>query len=641
MNELTKDQWKKSMSTGFGDSSHPINVDNPHHDKLVVKLENAEMAMSDMTKAIEYSDKLQKMFNVSDDLEDWVKAKLNHAADYIATVRDYLKFYHDEKSLGTSDQEVNERWTRKYKTSIDCSHPKGFSQRAHCAGRKARRAGRSTKSSSVNEVEVYNEVLKDLIEDILEEESSMAMGAVKQINSDAQELQSMLKPQMELPDWCKAKLNLAGEYLDDVYHHLDHFGPQGRKFDENINELDYEGAVGFHELMTFYGKASDEQRQQMDDCLANKNVDCVKDLVHQVTGMTMNNVKEAVTDPRFLAMKQMSPQDLERYILSTQQKKSSYVPPVIQKAYWISPIGELTPVSDHERWAKEMYPDAKDPKMEAFRNGYIRMVYSVLKNGRVQFDFQNIKTPSGGEEFNKNGNSTLGIPPVKPNVMVVIHQFIKEKNKLTNTVADGNLEEAMSIEEDWKKMLGTAALAAATAFGTPQVQGGASANVTTPQPVVTTTVQKQYPYTVEDIIAATLVDEAGGEKNSLEGMHAVLNVIMNRAKGNIRQAAIECLKPKQFSGWNPVDKKSADAIKKFIDSKRGHSQFKNALKLVDQAKNKSLKDITKGSNHFLNVKLTQQQRKGGKLPSWYDPKKVVVDYGKHRFLKLEESYELA
>lgn len=641
MNELTKDQWKKSMSTGFGDSSHPINVDNPHHDKLVVKLENAEMAMSDMTKAIEYSDKLQKMFNVSDDLEDWVKAKLNHAADYIATVRDYLKFYHDEKSLGTSDQEINERWTRKYKTSIDCSHPKGFSQRAHCAGRKARRAGRSTKSSSVNEVEVYNEVLKDLIEDILEEESSMAMGAVKQINSDAQELQSMLKPQMELPDWCKAKLNLAGEYLDDVYHHLDHFGPQGRKFDENINELDYEGAVGFHELMTFYGKASDEQRQQMDDCLANKNVDCVKDLVHQVTGMTMNNVKEAVTDPRFLAMKQMSPQDLERYILSTQQKKSSYVPPVIQKAYWISPIGELTPVSDHERWAKEMYPDAKDPKMEAFRNGYIRMVYSVLKNGRVQFDFQNIKTPSGGEEFNKNGNSTLGIPPVKPNVMVVIHQFIKEKNKLTNTVADDNLEEAMSIEEDWKKMLGTAALAAATAFGTPQVQGGASANVTTPQPVVTTTVQKQYPYTVEDIIAATLVDEAGGEKNSLEGMHAVLNVIMNRAKGNIRQAAIECLKPKQFSGWNPVDKKSADAIKKFIDSKRGHSQFKNALKLVDQAKNKSLKDITKGSNHFLNVKLTQQQRKGGKLPSWYDPKKVVVDYGKHRFLKLEESYELA
>jgi hypothetical protein len=31
---------------------------------------------------------------------------------------------------------VNEKWTEKYKRSIDCSSPKGFSQKAHCAGRK-------------------------------------------------------------------------------------------------------------------------------------------------------------------------------------------------------------------------------------------------------------------------------------------------------------------------------------------------------------------------------------------------------------------------------------------------------------------------------------------------------------------------
>ena len=31
---------------------------------------------------------------------------------------------------------VTEKWTAKYKRSIDCSHPKGFSQRAHCQGRK-------------------------------------------------------------------------------------------------------------------------------------------------------------------------------------------------------------------------------------------------------------------------------------------------------------------------------------------------------------------------------------------------------------------------------------------------------------------------------------------------------------------------
>lgn len=31
---------------------------------------------------------------------------------------------------------MNEQWSDKYKKSIDCSNPKGFSQKAHCQGRK-------------------------------------------------------------------------------------------------------------------------------------------------------------------------------------------------------------------------------------------------------------------------------------------------------------------------------------------------------------------------------------------------------------------------------------------------------------------------------------------------------------------------
>jgi hypothetical protein len=34
--------------------------------------------------------------------------------------------------------ELFEKWSQKYKRSIDCKNPKGFSQRAHCAGRKKR-----------------------------------------------------------------------------------------------------------------------------------------------------------------------------------------------------------------------------------------------------------------------------------------------------------------------------------------------------------------------------------------------------------------------------------------------------------------------------------------------------------------------
>jgi hypothetical protein len=31
---------------------------------------------------------------------------------------------------------ITEEWSQKYKNSINCSHPKGFSQKAHCAGKK-------------------------------------------------------------------------------------------------------------------------------------------------------------------------------------------------------------------------------------------------------------------------------------------------------------------------------------------------------------------------------------------------------------------------------------------------------------------------------------------------------------------------
>lgn len=63
------------------------------------------------------------------------------------------------KTIGTAggdpvmvmDRGLNESWSKKYKKSIDCSHPKGFSQKAHCAGRSARQAGKKTKSKSVSE----------------------------------------------------------------------------------------------------------------------------------------------------------------------------------------------------------------------------------------------------------------------------------------------------------------------------------------------------------------------------------------------------------------------------------------------------------------------------------------------------------
>jgi len=36
----------------------------------------------------------------------------------------------------STESTVNEKWSEKYKRSINCNNPKGFSQRAHCQGRK-------------------------------------------------------------------------------------------------------------------------------------------------------------------------------------------------------------------------------------------------------------------------------------------------------------------------------------------------------------------------------------------------------------------------------------------------------------------------------------------------------------------------
>ena len=46
-------------------------------------------------------------------------------------------------------KEFQESWSNKYKRSIDCSNPKGFSQKAHCAARAKRARGEATKSKPV------------------------------------------------------------------------------------------------------------------------------------------------------------------------------------------------------------------------------------------------------------------------------------------------------------------------------------------------------------------------------------------------------------------------------------------------------------------------------------------------------------
>ena len=44
--------------------------------------------------------------------------------------------YQQRENQPVDEDYIDEKWSQKYKSSINCASPKGFSQRAHCAGRK-------------------------------------------------------------------------------------------------------------------------------------------------------------------------------------------------------------------------------------------------------------------------------------------------------------------------------------------------------------------------------------------------------------------------------------------------------------------------------------------------------------------------
>jgi hypothetical protein len=55
----------------------------------------------------------------------------------LACLRENIMFLQDRiRQLRDGLDYIDEKWSRKYKRSINCARPRGFSQKAHCAGRK-------------------------------------------------------------------------------------------------------------------------------------------------------------------------------------------------------------------------------------------------------------------------------------------------------------------------------------------------------------------------------------------------------------------------------------------------------------------------------------------------------------------------
>lgn len=68
----------------------------------------------------------------------------------LACLRENIEFLQQRiKQLRDGLDYIDEKWTKKYKKSINCANPRGFSQKAHCSARRKRARGGATKSRPV------------------------------------------------------------------------------------------------------------------------------------------------------------------------------------------------------------------------------------------------------------------------------------------------------------------------------------------------------------------------------------------------------------------------------------------------------------------------------------------------------------
>ena len=102
---------------------------------------NGDVSSGDLDSDIQSQEKVERRLARGIICPDGVKRKLyiDYSDDYKGVViysDDNWSITYKQDDLTESKQGVAEAWSEKYKKSINCKNPKGFSQRAHCQGRK-------------------------------------------------------------------------------------------------------------------------------------------------------------------------------------------------------------------------------------------------------------------------------------------------------------------------------------------------------------------------------------------------------------------------------------------------------------------------------------------------------------------------
>ena len=95
---------------------------------------------------------------------------------------------------------MGESWSAKYKKSIDCNNPKGFSQKAHCQGKK-----------------------KKMNEEKHDHEHEMIRRQMDTVTSAAKRLKKKVgnKGEGNVKAWVQSKITKAADYIDTAADYMD------------------------------------------------------------------------------------------------------------------------------------------------------------------------------------------------------------------------------------------------------------------------------------------------------------------------------------------------------------------------------------------------------------------------------------
>ena len=103
-------------------------VQNSHARRVVAQ----NIPASVLDKLLE---KLSDKFDVPVTSFEWEKADPVSEMDAQNFVGGMTASYQQRENQPVDEDYIDEKWSKKYKSSINCAQPRGFSQRAHCAGR--------------------------------------------------------------------------------------------------------------------------------------------------------------------------------------------------------------------------------------------------------------------------------------------------------------------------------------------------------------------------------------------------------------------------------------------------------------------------------------------------------------------------